>query len=209
MILTFLLCVLYSPTATPYPITTKFPHKDDKVLRLHVLQGTQICAGLALCWTSIHVLSLQFTYTHTHTHTCTRSWWNKRHTLREIHQIQRDISGQACKFDSSPWHPLFWGQGMSSNFKCLEFVKSLFILLHTHTQGWSHRCTQPSHTLTWPTWHTDTNPVRLYTSSEVNLYCDRYTRKAFLQSRVTVRLRTKLTHAPMDAHSCTQTSHII
>ena len=58
---------------------------------------------------------------------------------------------------SSPWHPVFRGQGMSSNFECLVLVKRLFIPragtqmhtcphTHTHTkpaQHMAHRSSLP------------------------------------------------------------------
>ena len=61
---------------------------------------------------------------------------------------------------SSPWHPVFRGQGMSSNFECLVLVKRLFIPsrrhtdAHTATHTHTHACTATHmHTHAKPTQH--------------------------------------------------------
>ena len=70
--------------------------------------------------------------------------------------------------------------------RCTHSHTHAHTCMHGHTHAHTH--TQSPHS----TWRTDTPfHAKLYTSSEVNLYCDRCTRKALTQSREPVKVEAK------------------
>lgn len=150
---------------------------------------------------SIHTYNICIIHIHTLTHVLSRTY-SKSSRYSGTFQVR------FVNLHSSLWHLVFWGQTMSSNFKCLVLVKRLFILTHMHTHihrsvTWDGRPqmhTRPrTHTAHMA--HRYSHPINLYTWSEVRVCpCDCYTRTDLTQWGLTVKAEKNCTHTHAHTH---------